>query len=220
VTLAADCALDGDGARQHGQLDAAQGEPGFSAIPNLEQPQWRQLLLEQRNEFSDAHASWDRRMEIARQKNRPGDILVLADETPIRALHIEARRRRQRLCSSSSSISWRSSSSTWRWPSTRTTRPAGRRKAVCLGRLGRFEEAREWVRQLTDDYPRDAECWALLGRVEKEMLAGALAPAGADAGRDAGCRQSMRMRRWARPSIPITRLSSPTRRITTRGSTR
>ena len=52
----------------------------------------RKLLLAERNEFSDAYESWASRMEIARQKNRPGDILVLADETPIRALHLEAKR--------------------------------------------------------------------------------------------------------------------------------
>ncbi|TMQ74730.1 TRAFs-binding domain-containing protein [Candidatus Accumulibacter phosphatis] len=42
------------------------------------------------------------------------------------------------------------------------------KKSVCLGRLGRFEDARECVSQLTNDHPRDAESWALAGRVEKE----------------------------------------------------
>jgi len=40
------------------------------------------LLLAERNVFSEAHEDWASRMGIARQKNRPGDILVLADETP------------------------------------------------------------------------------------------------------------------------------------------
>jgi len=39
---------------------------------------------------------------------------------------------------------------------------------VCLGRLGRFEEAREWTRQMTEEYPKDAETWALAGRVAKD----------------------------------------------------
>jgi tetratricopeptide (TPR) repeat protein len=66
--------------------------PVFQLIPKLEQPEWRRLLLAERNEFSDAYESWDRAEWSARQKNRPGDILVLADETPMRALHREARR--------------------------------------------------------------------------------------------------------------------------------
>jgi len=66
--------------------------PVFQLIPNLEQPEWRRLLLAERNEFSAAYANWSSRMEVARQKNRPGDILVLADETPVRALHLEAKR--------------------------------------------------------------------------------------------------------------------------------
>ena len=47
-------------------------------------------------------------------------------------------------------------------------KPSREKKAVCLGRLGRFEEAREWTRRLTGDYPTDAEAWSLAGRVEKD----------------------------------------------------
>ena len=46
-------------------------------------------------------------------------------------------------------------------------KPSLEKRAVCLGRLGRHEEARELVRALTDTYPRDPEVWALSGRVEK-----------------------------------------------------
>lgn len=142
--------------------------PVFQLIPNLEQPEWRRLLLAERNEFSDAYESWASRMEIARKKNRPGDILVLADETPMRALHLEAKRtagnallklKQYQLAVEQFEAALEIN------PDDQTSR---QKKAICLGRLRRFEEAREWVRRLTEDYPADPESWALLGRVEKD----------------------------------------------------
>ncbi|MFW5397624.1 MAG: uncharacterized protein DUF4071 [Candidatus Accumulibacter regalis] len=169
ATLAADCAaLTAMVRASMASSTRRKVSPVFQLIPNLEQPQWRQLLLEQRNEFSDAHASWDRRMEIARQKNRPGDILVLADETPIRALHREAKRTAGNALLKLKQYQLALEQFDLALAIDADDKASREKKAVCLGRLGRFEEAREWVRQLTRDYPRDAECWALLGRVEKE----------------------------------------------------
>ncbi|MDI3491231.1 MAG: hypothetical protein PWP11_2508 [Thauera sp.] len=76
-------------------LQAWQGRklsPVYNLLPNLREPDWKTLLLAERNEFSVAYEEWASRMEVARQKTRAGDILVLADETPTRALRIEARR--------------------------------------------------------------------------------------------------------------------------------
>lgn len=142
--------------------------PVFQLIPNLEQPEWRKLLLAERNEFSDAYESWASRMEIARQKNRPGDILVLADETPIRALHLEAKR-----AAGNALLKLRQYElALEQFATALAIDPADKasreKESVCLGRLGRFEEARECVRRLSQDHPADAECWALAGRIEKE----------------------------------------------------
>jgi tetratricopeptide (TPR) repeat protein len=169
ATLAADCAaLTAMARASMASSTRRKVSPVFKRIPNLQQPQWRQLLLEQHNEFSDAHASWDRRMEIARQKNRPGDILLLADETPIRALHREARHTAGNALLKLKQYQLALEQFDLALAIDADDKASREKKAVCLGRLGRFEEAREWVRQLTRDYPRDAECWALLGRVEKE----------------------------------------------------
>ena len=142
--------------------------PVFQLIPNLEQPEWRKLLLAERNEFSDAYESWASRMEVARQKNRPGDILVLADETPIRALHLEAKR-----AAGNALLKLRQYElALEQFATALAIDPADKasreKESVCLGRLGRFEEARECVRRLSQDHPADAECWALAGRIEKE----------------------------------------------------
>ncbi|SBT03684.1 Tetratricopeptide TPR_2 repeat protein [Candidatus Accumulibacter aalborgensis] len=142
--------------------------PVFQLIPNLEQPEWRRLLLAERNEFSDAYASWASRMEVARQRNRPGDILLLADETPMRALHVEAKR-----CAGNALLKLKQYDLALEQferalDIDSDDKISREKKSLCLSRLGRFEEAREWVRQLTDDYPQDAECWAQAGRVEKD----------------------------------------------------
>ena len=75
-------------------LQAWQGgksSPVYSLLPHLNEPDWKTLLLAERNEFSAAYDTWASRMEVARQKTRAGDILVLADETPTQALWLEAK---------------------------------------------------------------------------------------------------------------------------------
>ena len=142
--------------------------PVFQLMPQLEQPEWRRLLLAERNEFSDAYESWASRMEVSRQKNRPGDILVLADETPMRALQLEARRSAGNALLKLKQYELALEQFELALAIDDEDKASRERKSVCLGRLGRFEEARELVRRLTTDHPRDAECWALAGRIEKE----------------------------------------------------
>lgn len=142
--------------------------PVFQLIPNLEQPEWRQLLLAERNEFSEAYEKWASRMEVARQKNRPGDILVLAEETPIRALRLEANRAAGNALLKLKHYDFALEQFEAALALDPDDKASREKKAVCLGRLSRYEEAREWVRRLTLDYPNDAEVWALAGRLEKE----------------------------------------------------
>src|SRR5439155_1257888 len=37
-----------------------------------------------------------------------------------------------------------------------------------LGRLKKYDEAKEWIDALVKEFPDDAESWALLGRIEKD----------------------------------------------------
>ena len=142
--------------------------PVYLLLPHLREPAWRELLLADRNEFGAAYEQWRGRMEVARQKCRPGDILVLADETPTQALWLEAKRD-----AGSSLMKLRQFSfALEQFDDALALDPADAvsrgRRIVCLGRIGRHEEAHEAARQLTEDRPRDAEAWALAGRVEKD----------------------------------------------------
>ena len=92
-TLAADRAAIAEFARATlAAPTSRKGSPVYSLLPHLTEPKWRDLLLVEKNEFSERYEAWRSRIEVARQKNRPGDVLVLADETPTRALALEARR--------------------------------------------------------------------------------------------------------------------------------
>lgn len=151
--------------------------PVYALLPHLRQPQWHKLLLADANEFSDAYNEWARRMEVARQRNRPGDIMTLAEETPTRALALEARREagNSLLKLQQPGLALEQFDAALAIDAQDTE--ARQKKAICLGRLGRFEEAREWTQGLTRDHPTDAECWALAGRVEKDGWIGRWHPA-------------------------------------------
>ncbi|MDH5540909.1 MAG: TRAFs-binding domain-containing protein, partial [Rhizobacter sp.] len=152
-------------------LDAAarrKVSPVYTLLPHLSEPQWRDLLLDGKNEFGAAFEQWDGRIKVARAKNRAGDILVLAGETPTQALWREAKH-----AAGNSLLQLRHFSFALEQfddalqaePDDATCRS---KRITCLGRLGRHEEAHEAARQLVEDRPKDAEALALAGRVEKE----------------------------------------------------
>lgn len=155
--------------------------PVYALLPHLQQPQWRKLLLDDANEFSDLYNDWSRRIEVARQRNRPGDIMTLAHETPTRALALEARVEAGQclLKLQQPGLALEQFDTALAIEPEDVT--ARQKKAICLGRLGRFEEAREWTEALTRDFPRDPECWALAGRVAKDEWIGRWRAPGADA---------------------------------------
>jgi tetratricopeptide (TPR) repeat protein len=147
---------------------ARRVSPVYALLEHLREPAWRDLLLAERNEFSQAYEAWRSRMEIARQKNRPGDILVLADETPTRALWLEAKRAAATSLLKLRQFDFALEQFEAALAADPEDKASRERRVICLGRLGRFEEAREAVRRLTEDYPRDPEVWALAGRVGKD----------------------------------------------------
>ncbi|MEP7298740.1 MAG: tetratricopeptide repeat-containing protein [Burkholderiales bacterium] len=152
-----------------GAWPGRSSSPVYQLLPELREPEWRKLMLAESNEFSDAQKRWANRLEVARQKGRPGDILVLADDTPSRALWMEAK------CSAGDALLrlQRYEFALEQYEAVLAVEPGhlgcSQKKAICLGRLKRFEDAREWVRQLTQDHPTSADCWALAGRVEKDQ---------------------------------------------------
>jgi tetratricopeptide (TPR) repeat protein len=141
--------------------------PVYVLLGHLREPEWRSLLLGRQSEFSQGYEAWRSRMEVARQKNLAGDILLLADETPTRALWLEAKRHAGNCLLKLQQFEMALEQFDTALALEPDDQPSLEKRVVCLGRLGRHEEAREAVRVLTEARPVDAEVWALAGRVEK-----------------------------------------------------
>jgi tetratricopeptide (TPR) repeat protein len=141
--------------------------PVYRMLPFLQEPEWRRLKVGAVNEYWEALQRWNARLNVARKKQRPGDILLLADETPTRLLEVEA------LASAAKSL-------------LHLNRPkyalsvldkacaidadalwCRQQRGLALGRLGRHGEAETLLRGLADEH-RDAETLGLLGRTCKD----------------------------------------------------
>lgn len=147
---------------------ARKVSPVYTLLDHLREPEWRELLLKGDNEFSRAYEAWCGRLEVARQKNRPGDILVLATETPTRALALEARHAAAESLMKLRQFDFALEQLDAALAIDDGDRAARIRRALCLARLGRFEEAREAVQQLEQAFPQDADICTLAGRIEMQ----------------------------------------------------
>jgi tetratricopeptide (TPR) repeat protein len=142
--------------------------PVYHLLPEMREPNWRELLITGDNEFRDSLNRWQQRVEVARQKNRAGDVLVLADETPTWVLHLEAKRLAGKALVKMGQFGLALSQYEAALSMDSDDREANQQKGVLLGRLGKHEEAREHIKSLLEKNPRDVETLALLGRVEKD----------------------------------------------------
>jgi len=147
-----------------------RASPVYQQLPNLREPDWKTLKVGEINQFWQSLEAWQSRIEVARRKQRPGDILVLAEETPNSVLEFEALRMAARAL-------------------VRLNRPrfalailenarrldpddveARQLEGVALGRAERFAEARECLRRLADER-KDGETLGLLARTWKDEWA-------------------------------------------------
>jgi hypothetical protein len=144
-----------------------RASPVYQQLPNLREPDWKTLKVGDINQFWQSLEAWQSRIEVARRKQRPGDILVLAEETPNSVLEFEALRTAARAL-------------------IRLNRPryaltilehacrlepddveARHLEGIALGRAERFAEARESLRRLADEH-QDGETLGLLARTWKD----------------------------------------------------
>lgn len=142
--------------------------PLYLLLDHLREPDWRSLLLAQQSQFSQGYEAWRSRIEVARQRNRAGDILLLADETPTQALWLEAKRLAGNCLLRLQHFDLALEQFDAALALAPDDKPSLEMRAICLGQLGRHEQARELVRTLTARYASDVEVWALAGWVEKQ----------------------------------------------------
>ncbi|MBV8333955.1 MAG: hypothetical protein JO358_00615, partial [Alphaproteobacteria bacterium] len=147
-----------------------RASPVYQLIPSLKEPDWKTLKVGDLNEFWQALENWQSRVEIARRKQRPGDILVLAEETPNSALEFEALRTAagalQRLNRPRYALSVIEQARQLDPDDVKARQIEG----IALGRARRYAEAREALRRLAEEQ-KDGETLGLLARTWKDEWA-------------------------------------------------
>ena len=142
--------------------------PVYQLLPYLEEPNWKKLTVGGAGEFWEKLHAWESKINIARRKQRPADILVLADEGPIQALRLEAYRTAGRALMDLGQFSFGLEQIEKALSIDPKEITSSQYKGILLGRLKKFESAKEWMRSLIKQNPEDSETLALLGRVEKD----------------------------------------------------
>ncbi len=142
--------------------------PVYHLLPYLTEPNFKSLRVEEAKEFWEKYESWARQIDVARKGDRPGDILVLAEEAPNIGFRIEAFRNAGNALRSLGQFALALAQYEKALALDPDDIESRRQKGLLLGRLKRHDEAKEWLRDLVKEIPGDAESWALLGRVEKD----------------------------------------------------
>lgn len=138
--------------------------PVYHLLPALKEPHFKSLQVEGAKEFW----SWAMRIEVARKGNRPGDILVFAEEAPNIGLRVEAYRSAGNGLRSLGQFALALDQYEKALALAPDDLESRRQKGLLLGRLKQSDAAKEWLQNLVKEVPDDAESWALLGRVEKD----------------------------------------------------
>ena len=147
-----------------------RASPVYQQLPSLREPDWKTLKVGDVNEFWQGLEAWQSRVKVALQKQRPGDILVLAEETPNSVLEFEALR--TAACALLKLNRPRYALSVIE--RARQLDPddvkARQVEAIALGRAERYAEARETLRRLAEEQ-KDGETLGLLARTWKDEWA-------------------------------------------------
>jgi tetratricopeptide (TPR) repeat protein len=166
--------LDGERAALTEMIAATVGDrrgrrasPVYQQLPNLKEPDWKALKVGDVSAFWQGLERWQSRIEIARQQQRPGDILVLADETPNRVLEFDTLRMAAKALLKIDRPRYALSVIEQARKLDPDDVDARRTEAIALGRSLRYEQAREALRRLAEQH-KDGETLGLLARTLKD----------------------------------------------------
>ncbi len=141
--------------------------PVYRMLPNLEEPQWKRLKVGDINEFWQKLDAWKSWVDTAVAKQRPGDILLLADETPNRILELEALQTAAKALLQLNRIDY-AIAILERGMALDPHNPwLCQQHGLALGRSGRFADARTRLSALAQEH-RSGETVGLLGRCYKD----------------------------------------------------
>ena len=144
-----------------------RASPVYQQLPSLKEPDWKTLKVGDINEFWQGLEAWQSRINVALQKQRPGDILVLAEETPNSVLEFEALRTAARALLKLNRPRYALSVIQQARQLDPDDVEARQIEAIALGRDKRYAEAREALRRLAEER-KDGETLGLLARTWKD----------------------------------------------------
>jgi tetratricopeptide (TPR) repeat protein len=159
-------------------MDAWHGHkisPVYNLLPNLQEPDWKSLRIGDAREFWERHDAWERRIDLARKAGQIGDLLVLANEAPIAAFRVDAWIAAGKALRRAERFKFALEHLQHGLEHNPTNLDLLREIGMCLQRLAlanqpgfTLDRARQHYRDALVTSPRDAEMWALLGRVDKD----------------------------------------------------
>jgi tetratricopeptide (TPR) repeat protein len=153
-----------------GSWRGRRASPVYQQLPSLKEPDWKTLKVGDVNEFWQGLEAWQSRVNVALQKQRPGDILVLAEETPNSVLEFEALRTAARALLKLNRPRYALSVIEQARQLDPDDVEARQIEAIALGRDKRYAEAREALRRLAEER-KDGETLGLLARTWKDEWA-------------------------------------------------
>lgn len=143
--------------------------PVYHLLGYLKEPDWKSLRVDNAKEFWDKQDAWQHSIEVARKNQKPGDIMVLADETPVKALSLEAHITAGKALRKLGQFKMALEQIEKALSIDPENLEARQEKGLLLGRLKKYDEAKEWIEAAVRDNPKSGETLALLGRLEKDL---------------------------------------------------
>ncbi len=140
----------------------------YQYLPYLKEPDWKSLRVKNADAFWHEHDQWADLIEVSRKNNKPGNILVLADEAPTYALKLEGYRTAGKALRSLGQFTFALEQFNKALDINPGDLESAQEKGTVLGRLKKVTQAEQWLRTLSKKHPQNAETWALLGRTEKD----------------------------------------------------
>jgi tetratricopeptide (TPR) repeat protein len=142
--------------------------PVYQYLPYLKEPDWKSLQVKNADEFWQKHEQWSDLIEVAKNKGKPGDIVVLADEAPTYALKLEGYRVAGNALLSLGQYQFALEQFNKALEINPDDLESSQKKGLLLGRLNKPAQAEQWLKKLSKEHPNDAETWGLLARLEKD----------------------------------------------------
>ncbi len=142
--------------------------PVYQYLPYLKEPDWKSLQVKGADEFWQKHEQWAGLIEVAKNKGKPGDIVVLADEAPTYALKLEGYRIAGNALQSLGQYDFALEQFDKALEINPNDLVSAQKKGLLLGRPNKPAWAEQCLKSLSKKYPDDAETWGRLGRLKKD----------------------------------------------------